>query len=60
MYTRVGVAEPGKGVFKGVYAPGSIVKVWNEEAVRAGERVEEFEAGGWRNGIFDTYVGIAP
>ena len=60
LYTRVGLTQPGKGVFKGVYAPGSIVKVWNEEAVRAGERVEEFEAGGWRNGIFDTYVGIAP
>ena len=60
LYTRVGVAQPGKGVFKGVYAPGSIVKVWNEEGVRAAERVEEFEAGGWRNGIFDTYVGVAP
>ena len=34
LYTRVGVAQPGKGVFKGVYAPGSIVKVWNEEGAR--------------------------
>lgn len=56
VYTRVGVAQPGKGVFKNVYAPGSIVKVWNEEATRAGERVEDFEAGGWRNEIFDTHV----
>lgn len=58
LYTRVGVAQPGKGVFKNVYAPGSIVKVWNEEATRAGERVEDFEAGGWRNEIFDTHVQV--
>lgn len=56
MYSRVGVAQPGKGVFKGVYAPGSIVKVWNEEGARAAERVEDFDAGGWRNEIFDTHV----
>ncbi|OQO01814.1 hypothetical protein B0A48_12287 [Cryoendolithus antarcticus] len=56
VYTRVGVAQPGKGVFKGVYAPGSVVKVWNEEGARAGERVEEFDAGGWRNEIFDNHV----
>lgn len=60
LYTRVGVAQPGKGVFKGVYAPGSVVKVWNEEGARAAERVEDFDVGGWRNGIFDTYVGVAP
>ncbi|KAI5363650.1 Putative bactericidal permeability-increasing protein, alpha/beta domain superfamily [Septoria linicola] len=56
VYTRVGVAQPGKGVFKNVYAPGSVVKVWNEEASRATERVEDFDAGGWRNEIFDTHV----
>nr|OQO24593.1 hypothetical protein B0A51_09004 [Rachicladosporium sp. CCFEE 5018] len=56
VYTRVGVVQPGKGVFKGVYAPGSVVKVWNEEGARAGERVEEFDAGGWRNEIFDNHV----
>nr|POE93674.1 uncharacterized protein c32a11.02c [Quercus suber] len=56
LYTRIGVAQPGKGVFKGVYAPGSIVKVWNEQALQAGERVEEFDAGGWRNEVFDTHV----
>ena len=58
VYTRVGVAQPGKGVFQGVYAPGSIVKVWNEEGARAGERVDDFDAGGWRNEIFDTHVQI--
>ncbi|OTA99448.1 hypothetical protein M426DRAFT_325103 [Hypoxylon sp. CI-4A] len=56
LYARVGVAQPGKGVFRGVYAPGSVVKIWNEEATRAGDRVEEFEAGGWRNDVFNTHV----
>jgi hypothetical protein len=58
VYSRIGVAQPGKGVFKGVYAPGSIVKVWNEEGARAGERVEDFDAGGWRNEIFDNHVRV--
>lgn len=53
MYTRVGLAEPGKGVFKGVYAPGSVVKVWNEEALQARERIENgSETRGWRNDVF--------
>jgi len=56
VYSRVGIAQPGKGVFKNVYAPGSVVKVWNEEATRAAERVEDFEVGGWRNEVFDTHV----
>lgn len=55
-YTRVGVEQPGKGVFKGVYAPGSVVKVWHEEAMQAAERVDEYEEGGWRNEIFDTHT----
>jgi len=56
LYTRVGVAQPGKGVFKGVYAPGSIVKLWNEEAAQAAERVEDYEEQGWRNEIFDVHA----
>jgi len=56
MYSRVGIAQPGKGVFKGGYAPGSVVKVWNEEATRAAERVDDFDAGGWRNEVFNTHV----
>jgi hypothetical protein len=56
LYTRVGFKQPGKGVFKGVYAPGSIVKVWNEQAVQARERIEDFEVDGWRNEIFKTHV----
>ncbi|CRJ91630.1 hypothetical protein BN1708_009357 [Verticillium longisporum] len=54
LFTRVGVAQPGKGVFKGVYAPGSLVKLWNEEASLAQERVYEYDQGGWRNDIFDV------
>ncbi|KAK5637016.1 hypothetical protein RRF57_012728 [Xylaria bambusicola] len=53
---RVGVDQPGRGVFKGVYAPGSVVKIWHDEAEMAGDRVEQFEAGGWRNDVFDTHV----
>ena len=64
VYTRVGVVPPKKGspaakknVFTGVYAPGSVVKVWNEEGRRATERIEdEWEQGGWRNEVFDTHV----
>lgn len=56
VYSRVGVAQPGKGVFKGVYAPGSIVKVWNEEGARAAERVDDFREDGWRNQIFSNHV----
>lgn len=55
LYTRVGVVEPGTGVFKGVYAPGSIVKVWNEEAAQAKQRIREGESDrDWRNSIFDV------
>ncbi|KAK4545051.1 hypothetical protein LTR36_003602 [Oleoguttula mirabilis] len=62
VYTRVGLVPPKggpvkKNVFQGVYAPGSVVKVWNEEGLRASERIEdEWEAGGWRNEVFDTHV----
>lgn len=58
LYARVGLTQPGEGVFKGVYAPGSVVKLWNEEALQAGERVEEFSADGWRNEIFDAHARV--
>lgn len=56
VYTRVGVDAPKKGVFKNVYTPGSIVKLWHDEAMRAEESIEEGEerSGGWRNAIFDV------
>ena len=58
LYTRIGVDAPKKGVFKGVYTPGSIVKVWHEEALRAEDNIEDGEerGGGWRNDIFDIHV----
>jgi hypothetical protein len=56
VYTRVGLSQPGKGVFKGVYAPGSVVKLWNEQAAQAAERVEDYEEGGWRNAVFDVHT----
>ncbi|KAJ4423189.1 hypothetical protein N0V82_002183 [Gnomoniopsis sp. IMI 355080] len=54
VYTRVGITEPGEGVFKGRYAPGSIVKIWNEEGAQAKQRIRENEVGAWRNEIFDV------
>lgn len=56
LQTRVGVAQPGQGVFEGVYAPGSVVKLWNEEATQASQRIRENDSGGWRNSVFDTQV----
>jgi hypothetical protein len=56
LYTRVGVAEPGKGVFKGKYAPGSVVKLWEEEGRRAAERIDEWDEGGWRNDVFNMHA----
>ena len=54
VYTAVGVT-PSKGKFNGVYAPGSIVKLYEEEARQAIERVDDGKvAGGWRNEIFDV------
>ncbi|KAF2233000.1 hypothetical protein EV356DRAFT_568294 [Viridothelium virens] len=58
VYARVGVDEPGKGVFKGVYTPASLVEVLKEEGARAGERVEDREGEGWRNGIFDVQAQL--
>ncbi|KAL4783108.1 hypothetical protein BJX76DRAFT_269771 [Aspergillus varians] len=58
---RVGIDEPGKGVFKGVYAPGSLAKLWHEEALQAHDAIEEGEETPglhrtWRNTIFDIPV----
>ena len=56
LYANVGVDAPGKGIFAGVYAPGSVVKLWNEEVARAGEVVDDNAEGGWRNEIFDVHT----
>ena len=58
VYTAVGVRPSGSPVFKGVYAPGSIVKLYEEEAARAGERVDDYEVEGWRNEIFDVQAAM--
>ena len=58
VYTRVGVDAPKKGVFRGVYTPGSIVKTWHDEALRAEEAIQDGEerGDGWRNEVFDVQV----
>ena len=58
MYTRIGVDAPSRGVFKDVYTPGSIVKLWHDEAMRAEETIVDGEerGGGWRNDVFDVGV----
>ena len=54
LFTSVGVTPTKDSVFAGVYAPGSLVKLWNEEAARAGEIVDDNADRGWRNEIFDV------
>jgi hypothetical protein len=54
LHTRIGVAQPGHGVFEGVYTPGSLVKLWRDEAAQAPQRIRENERDGWRNNIFDV------
>ncbi|GKT99238.1 hypothetical protein FLAG1_01928 [Fusarium langsethiae] len=51
--TRVGV-QAGQGVFQGRYAPGSLVKLWEEEGRDAEQKLFEYEQGGWKNDIFDV------
>lgn len=58
VYTRVGIAQPGKGVFKGRYAPGSIVKLWNEQGDQVNQRIRENDVGGWRNEVFDVHTTL--
>lgn len=53
LYANVGVS-PREGVFKGIFAPGSVVRVWEMEGRRAGERIDESSLQAWRNEIFDT------
>lgn len=58
VYTRIGIDAPDKGVFKNVYTPGSIVKLWHEEALQAEEAIEDAgeTSGGWRSNIFEVAV----
>jgi hypothetical protein len=59
LYTNVGIAGGAHkrgSVFAGVYAPGSVVRLWQEEAQQAGERLRDNDVDerGWRNEIFDV------
>ena len=57
LYSNVGVrgaADQRGNIFAGVYAPGSVVKLWDEEATRAAEVVDDNASQGWRNEIFDV------
>ncbi|KAI9675191.1 MAG: hypothetical protein M1829_003551 [Trizodia sp. TS-e1964] len=58
LYTRAGVTAPTSGVFSNVYAPGSVVKMWNDEAARAGGVIEDRAADGWRNDVFEVHAQI--
>lgn len=55
----IGVDVAGNGIFRDVYAPGSIIKKWQDENRHAQELIEEGdETHGlgktWRNDIFDA------
>ncbi|KAF5566135.1 hypothetical protein FPHYL_3883 [Fusarium phyllophilum] len=50
---RVGV-KAGSGVFQGRYAPGSLVKLWEEEGRDAEQKLFEYDQGGWKNDIFEV------
>ncbi|RDA93531.1 hypothetical protein CP533_3958 [Ophiocordyceps camponoti-saundersi (nom. inval.)] len=47
-------ARPGREApFRGRYAPGSLVRLWEEEGAGAEQRVFEEGRGAWRNDVFD-------
>ncbi|EEH07721.1 conserved hypothetical protein [Histoplasma capsulatum G186AR] len=59
VYTRVGFDARCEGVFKDVYTPASVMKIWNVEGRRVGEAVQNGDQSGgvqmtWRNDIFDV------
>ena len=47
--------EEGRA-FEGRYAPGSVVKAWEEHGETVGEAVDVAAAGGWRNNVFDKVL----
>ncbi|PGH23682.1 hypothetical protein AJ80_02288 [Polytolypa hystricis UAMH7299] len=59
VYTRVGVDAQREGVFKDLYTPASVMKLWHAEGERAGEAIEDGDQSGgvgltWRNDIFNV------
>lgn len=59
LYAAVGV-KPSGSVFRGVYAPGSIVKLYEDEARLATERDIDTTSNrdGWRNEVFDVQTAL--
>jgi hypothetical protein len=63
LYTRIGIDEPGRGIFRNKYAPGSLAKVWREQGTHAEDIIEDgvdVIGGGkesWRNQVFDVPTG---
>ncbi|RKF60161.1 putative bactericidal permeability-increasing protein [Golovinomyces cichoracearum] len=59
-YANIGIrggASDRTNIFAGKYAPGSVVKLWDEEAMQAGRIVDKNVIDqGWRNSIFDVQV----
>ncbi|KAH6603660.1 hypothetical protein Trco_008435 [Trichoderma cornu-damae] len=53
---RVGVRPE---IFRGRYAPGSLVQLWEREAQDASQKIYECERGGWRNDIFGVRTRLA-
>ncbi|OAA60041.1 Bactericidal permeability-increasing protein, alpha/beta domain protein [Cordyceps fumosorosea ARSEF 2679] len=51
---RVGVKPGRDGVFRGRYAPGSLVRLWEQEAEDAQQNIHEYRRDGWRNDIFSV------
>ncbi|KAJ2970423.1 hypothetical protein NQ176_g8198 [Zarea fungicola] len=50
---RVGF-KPGDDAFRGRYTPGSLVKLWEEEAEDAEQNIHEYRKDGWKNDIFNV------
>ncbi|KKF93157.1 putative protein C32A11.02c [Ceratocystis platani] len=50
---RVGVTQPGQGVFQGRYAPGSLVREWNAERVRQRTDTDQSRIDEWRSDVFN-------
>lgn len=60
IFTRFGFDAQRGGLFDGVYAPGSLAKVWHEEQQRADDLIERSSQASldqrstWKNSIFDV------
>ncbi|KAK2750742.1 hypothetical protein FQN57_002815 [Myotisia sp. PD_48] len=60
LYTRIGIDSERNGMFDGVYAPGSLVKLWRETQQKVDEQLEAGEQPTWRNNIFSIPRRYSP